>query len=64
MLYGGSADGYGVTLHWRTAKEVFGDDVEVHVLADASPLVLPKGNRWDLMKTQWNIQWGPWMRRL
>jgi hypothetical protein len=59
MLYGGSAGGYGVTLHWGTAKEVFGDEVEVHVLADASPLIFPKGDRWGLMKTQWNIQWPP-----
>jgi hypothetical protein len=57
LFYGGSAGGYGVSLHWGTAKEVFGDAVEVHTLADASPLVMPLGDRWDTMKTQWNIQW-------
>lgn len=58
-LFGGSAGGYGVTLHWGTAKQTFGDGVEVHVLADASPLVLPKGDRWDKMKQAWNIQFPP-----
>ena len=57
LFYGGSAGGYGVSLHWGTAKEVFGDAVEVHTLADASPLVMPLGDRWDAMKAQWNIQW-------
>lgn len=56
FLFGGSAGGYGVTLHWGTAKEVFGDGVEVHVLADASPLVQPKGDRYALMKAAWAPQ--------
>jgi hypothetical protein len=46
-----------VSLNWGTAKEVFGDDVEVHALADASPLIMPLEGRFDAMKTQWNIQW-------
>ena len=57
LFYGASAGGYGVSLHWGTAKEIFGDAVEVHTLADASPLVMPLGDRWDAMKAQWNIQW-------
>ncbi|NUP09176.1 MAG: hypothetical protein HOW73_24260 [Polyangiaceae bacterium] len=56
FFYGGSAGGYGVTLHLGTAKEVFGDDVEVHALADSSPMVQPLGDRYDLMKQNWNIQ--------
>jgi hypothetical protein len=56
LMFGGSAGGYGVTLHWGTAKEVFGSAVEVHALADASPLVLPLDGRWDAMKTQWSPQ--------
>lgn len=51
FFLGGSAGGYGVTLHWGTAKEVFGD-VEVHTLADASPLVVPLGGRWEAMKAE------------
>lgn len=57
FLFGGSAGGYGVTRAWGTAKEVFGDAVEVHSLADASPLVPPLGDRYGAMKAQWNIQW-------
>ena len=56
LLFGGSAGGYGVTLHGGTAKEVFGDAVEVHSLADASPLVMPLGGRWDAMKAAWDPQ--------
>jgi hypothetical protein len=52
LLFGGSAGGYGVTLHIGTAKEVFGD-VEVHALADASPLIMPQGDRWATMQAEW-----------
>jgi hypothetical protein len=52
FLIGVSAGGYGVTLHWSTAKEVF-PSAEVHVLADAAPLVPPQGDRWALMNERW-----------
>lgn len=52
LLVGGSAGGYGVTLHWGTASEIF-PEAEVHVLADASPLVPPLGDRWALMNERW-----------
>lgn len=54
LFLGGSAGGYGVSLHWGTAKDVFGDAVEVHALADASPLVVPKDGRWDTMQAAWS----------
>jgi hypothetical protein len=53
FLIGGSAGGYGVTLHWGTAKEAFAG-AGVHVLADASPLILPRGTRWAEMIAQWS----------
>lgn len=56
LMFGVSAGGYGVTLHWGTAKEVFGATVEVHALADASPLVMPLAGRWDSMKSEWSPQ--------
>ncbi|NUO53787.1 MAG: hypothetical protein HOV80_33490 [Polyangiaceae bacterium] len=53
LLIGGSAGGYGVTFHWGTAKDVFGD-IEVHVLADAAPMVRPQGTRYADMLAAWS----------
>ncbi|MFO0548756.1 MAG: pectin acetylesterase-family hydrolase [Polyangiaceae bacterium] len=51
-LLGGSAGGYGVSLHWGTTKQAFPGSA-VHILADASPLVMPHGSRWATMLTAW-----------
>jgi hypothetical protein len=51
-LIGGSAGGYGVTLTWGAAKQAFGA-APVHVLADSSPFILPRGTRWAEMVAAW-----------
>jgi hypothetical protein len=55
VLAGSSAGGFGAGLSWHKAREAF-SPIPVHVIDDSGPPIQPGGNRWEMWKEAWNMQ--------